>query len=182
MPNLPIGLGGKTALTPISPHMNLLAKTGTWPLVQCPGRIPPGSDVATLSLLGYDPTECYRSCAARAAAQGIALGANDWAFRCNLVCLQDGKMKSFTADHISTGRGQRLLAGLQVKSRPAGMPSRPARGRRVFPGVGYRNLLIYRPENRNGFRVLFARQTFPPTTPTRYAQALRPVRGEALRA
>ena len=56
-----------------------------------------------MSLLGYDPNEHYTGRAPlEAAAQGIELGPNDWAIRCNLVTIIDQVMKDFTADHIST--------------------------------------------------------------------------------
>ncbi|MGI5832363.1 MAG: cofactor-independent phosphoglycerate mutase [Thermoguttaceae bacterium] len=178
--DLPIEeLGGKTALEAADlPHMNLLAKTGiVGRSFNVPEGYPPGSDVATLSLLGYDPTECYTGRAPlEAAAQGIALGANDWAFRCNLVCLQDGKMKSFTADHISTEEAKELLAGLQGEIASRWNAIAPGTGTiEFFPGVGYRNLLIYRPENETG-SAFFSQetQTFPPHdyTDQDYAQAL----------
>ena len=71
--------------------------------ITCRPRCPPGSDVANLSLLGYDPLEYFTGRAPlEAAAQGIELGPNDWAIRCNLVTVEDQTMRDFTADHIST--------------------------------------------------------------------------------
>ena len=50
-----------------------------------------------------------------AAAQGIALGPNDWAVRCNLVTIEDQVMREFTAGHISTDEARRLLAAAQER-------------------------------------------------------------------
>lgn len=101
-----------------------------------PEHLPAGSDVANLSLLGYDPNEFFTGRAPlEAAAQGIALAEEDWAIRCNLVCVQDQTMESFTAGHISSKEAATLLADLQkhVKSHLE-----------FKPGVSYRNLLLYR--------------------------------------
>ena len=62
--------------------------------------------MANLSLLGYNPLEHFTGRAAiEAAAQGIELGPDDWAVRCNLVTVEDQMMKSFTAGQISTAEG-----------------------------------------------------------------------------
>ena len=64
----------------------------------CPRHLPPGSDVANLSLFGYDPNEYFTGRAPlEAAAQGIKLGPDDWAIRCNLVTIEDQTMRTFTA-------------------------------------------------------------------------------------
>ncbi len=78
-----------------------------------------GSDVANLSLLGYDPNEYYTGRAPlEAAAQGIELGPNDWAIRCNLVTIEDQIMRDFTAGHISTEEAARA-AGRAASRRSA---------------------------------------------------------------
>ena len=76
-----------------------------------------------------------------AAAQGIKLGPADWAVRCNLVTIEDQVMRDFTADHISTEEGTKLLASCQEQ-----IASDPKyRGAVEFvPGVSYRNLLMWR--------------------------------------
>ncbi len=105
-----------------------------------PDELPPGSDVANLSLLGYNPREYYTGRAPlEAAAQGIELGPNDWAVRCNLVSIQEQVMRSFTADHITSEEAATLLSSLQEQV---------DRGRFEFhPGVGYRNILVVRGES-----------------------------------
>jgi len=80
-------LGGRTPLdVAAKPNMDRVASTGR--LGSSATRrpsLPPGSDVAMLSVLGYDPTACYTGRAPlEAASMGIELGPNDVAFRCNL--------------------------------------------------------------------------------------------------
>jgi 2,3-bisphosphoglycerate-independent phosphoglycerate mutase len=132
-------LGGKTPLEAASiPAMDAVASAGVVGRANhVPAHLPPGSDVANLSLLGYDPNQYFTGRAPlEAAAQGIALGANDCAIRCNLVTIEDQTMRDFTADHISTDEARQLLAAL---SADIGRPDLE-----FVPGVSYRNLLIYR--------------------------------------
>lgn len=102
-----------------------------------PHHLTAGSAVANMSLLGYDPHQFFTGRAPlEAAAQGIELGPNDWAIRCNLVTILDQVMQDFTADHISSSEAHALLqtAAEQVQE--------PAL--EFVPGVSYRNLLLYR--------------------------------------
>lgn len=102
-----------------------------------PQSLPPGSDVANLSLLGYDPLSHFTGRAPlEAAAQGIALGPRDWAVRCNLVTIEDQRMRDFTAGHVSTEEAAQLLATAQQEMGDERL--------QFYPGVGYRNLLVYR--------------------------------------
>ena len=67
-----------------------------------PEKLPSGSDVGMMSLMGYDPLVHHTGRAPiEAAAQGIEFGENDWAIRCNLVTIVDGCLKSFTAGPVS---------------------------------------------------------------------------------
>ena len=78
-----------------------------------PHHLPAGSAVANLSLLGYDPDKYFTGRAPlEAAAQGIELGPEDWAIRCNLVTVENQVMTNFTAP-----RG-RLISSLQMVGRP----------------------------------------------------------------
>ena len=106
-----------------------------------PAVLPAGSDTANLSLLGYDPLKHFTGRAPlEAAAQGIDLGPRDWALRCNLVTVEDQVMKSFTAGHISSSEAAELLKTAQEK---LGGPEL-----QFYPGVSYRNLLVYRGTDR----------------------------------
>ena len=114
-----------------------------------PESLPAGSDVANLSLLGYDPMEHYTGRAPlEAAAQGIALGPDDWAVRCNLVTVENQIMRDFTAGHIST-----VEAGELLKAAQEAMGTDRIEFHR---GVSYRNLLICRAA---GGSVPFTRET-----------------------
>src|ERR1700681_2390705 len=81
-------LGGKTPLEAANiPNMDRLAHAGIVGVTNnVPASLTPASDVATLSLFGYDPLAVYTGRAPlECAAMGLALGPNDWAVRCNLV-------------------------------------------------------------------------------------------------
>jgi 2,3-bisphosphoglycerate-independent phosphoglycerate mutase len=115
-----------------------------------PASMPSGSDVGTMSLFGNDPLQYHTGRAPiEAAAQGIELGPDDWAIRCNLVTITDGVMRSFTAGQIPNEVGRAVIEALQ----------RDQCGDvhwKYYPGVSYRNLLIYR--SRDG-RAPFTRET-----------------------
>lgn len=133
------GLAGRTPLQAAhTPHMDALAAEGVVGRANhVPAEFTPGSDVANLSLLGYSPREFFTGRAPlEAAAQGIKLGPDDWAIRCNLVTVEDQVMRDFTAGHISTEEARQLLAAAQ-----AALGSEQWE---FYPGVSYRNLLIYR--------------------------------------
>src|SRR5256884_1574744 len=132
-------LGGKTPLQAAhTPNMDRIAQNGVVGLSNnVPATLTPASDVATLSLFGYDPLVVYTGRAPlEAAAMGVALGPDDWAVRCNLMCIHDGRLTDFTAGHITSEEGGRLIAALQERLRGPNLE---------FPaGVSYRNLMIYR--------------------------------------
>jgi 2,3-bisphosphoglycerate-independent phosphoglycerate mutase len=71
-----------------------------------------------------------------AAAQGIELGPDDWAIRCNLVTVENQTMRDFTAGHISTDEATQLLATAQQRIGSEWL--------QFYPGVSYRNLLVFR--------------------------------------
>lgn len=132
-------LGGKTPLqTAKIPHMDEVARCGMVAQTDnVPAHLPAGSEVANMSLFGYDPNVYFTGRAPiEAAAQGIQLGKNDWAVRCNLVTVMDQIMVDFTADHISTQEARELLAALSSAVNASNLE--------FVPGVSYRNLLIYR--------------------------------------
>ncbi len=137
-------LGGRTPLEAAdTPNMDRVAALGVVArALHTPKDLPAGSEIGNLSLLGYNPFENFTGRAPmEAAAQGIQLGPEDWAVRCNLVTIEDQVMRDFTADHISTDEATKLLAAAQEQ-----VASDPKyRGALEFvPGVSYRNLLIWR--------------------------------------
>ncbi|MFY8200833.1 MAG: cofactor-independent phosphoglycerate mutase, partial [Pirellula staleyi] len=113
-------------------RMGLVGQSDNVPL-----HFPAGSEVANMSLLGYDPNQFFTGRAPiEAAAQGIVLGPDDWAIRCNLVTVENQVMVDFTADHISNAEATELLRAIQEKVKDSTLE--------FVPGVSYRNLLIYR--------------------------------------
>jgi 2,3-bisphosphoglycerate-independent phosphoglycerate mutase len=133
-------LGEKTPLEYArTPHMDRLAGEGTLGLVDTiPKEFKPGSDVANLSVLGYDPDIYYTGRGPlEAANMGVRLGPADVAFRCNLVHLEAGYgiMDSFNADHISSEEAKELMATLNDTISSDSV--------RFYPGVGYRHLMVW---------------------------------------
>jgi 2,3-bisphosphoglycerate-independent phosphoglycerate mutase len=132
-------LGNRTPLQAAKmPHAARLAREGR---VGRANNVPPGltpaSDVATLSLFGYDPLQFYTGRAPlEAAALGVQLGPHDWAIRCNLVTVEDEALRDFTAGHVSSAEGKALLDTVR---QALGSPERE-----FVSGVSYRNLLVYR--------------------------------------
>lgn len=140
-------LGNRTVLEAArTPHMDRLASLGELLLTRTiPAGFPPGSDVANLSLLGYKPEKYYTGRAPlEAASMGISLADDETAYRCNLVTLEqmDGRtvMRDYSAGHISTGEGRKLVRGLAERCGTDTL--------RLYPGVGYRHLLVHRGEFR----------------------------------
>jgi 2,3-bisphosphoglycerate-independent phosphoglycerate mutase len=132
-------LGGKTPLQAANtPAMDEIARQGVVGRANnVPAHLPAGSDVANLSLFGYDPNKYFTGRAPlEAAAQGIKLAPEDWAIRCNVVTIENQVMRSFTADHISTPEAAGLLKTCQQQLGGDHLE--------FIPGVSYRNLLIYR--------------------------------------
>lgn len=137
-------LGGKTPLeAAVTPHMDALAAQGETGMVQTvPEGFPPGSDVANLSALGYDPHLYYTGRSPlEAVSMGVHLSDEDVAFRCNLVTLSDeenyaGKtMLDYSAGEISTAEAGTLIADI---GRLMGNQAL-----RFYPGISYRHLLVW---------------------------------------
>ena len=132
-------LGGKTPLEAAhTPNMDRVAAEGRLGLARTvPEGFESGSDVATMTLLGYDPAVYHTGRAPlEAAAQKIPLEATDWVFRCNLVTTVGGLMKDHSAGGISNPEARQLLVDLAEVMRQPGFE--------LYQGVSYRNLLVYR--------------------------------------
>jgi 2,3-bisphosphoglycerate-independent phosphoglycerate mutase len=136
-------LGGKTPLEHAkTPNMDRLAREGQCGLAYTvPDGFHPGSDVANLSVFGYNPAECYSGRSPlEAASMGVELAPEDVAFRLNLVTLTAnyGKlyMEDFSADHITTEEATELINCLQ--SELGGDEFH------FYPGVSYRHLMVWK--------------------------------------
>lgn len=148
-------LGGKTPLQAARvPHMDAVATAGISGLTDnVPASLPSGSDVGTMSLFGYNPlTDHTGRAPLEAAAQGIELGPDDWAVRCNLVHVVDDVMKSFTAEQVPNDCASALVNAIQA-AMPDDSPWE------FIPGVSYRNLAIYRGEKASTTEPPFAADT-----------------------
>jgi 2,3-bisphosphoglycerate-independent phosphoglycerate mutase len=137
-------LGGRTPLQAARiPNMDAIARNGVVGRANnVPPSLTPASDVATLSLFGYDPLAVYTGRAPlETAAMGIHLGPNDWAIRCNLVSAPDGHMRDSTAGHIESDEGRQLIAALQKE-----LGGKEVAGGTLefHAGVQYRNILVLR--------------------------------------
>lgn len=97
-----------------TPNMDRIAADGRQGMCRTvPEGMTPGSDVAMMSLLGYDPKAYYTGRASiEAVAQDISLAPGDWVFRCNLVTTADGNMVDHSAGHISTKEAAPLIREL----------------------------------------------------------------------
>lgn len=135
-------LGGKTPLEAArTVNMDFMAGEGTLGLVDTiPRGFKPGSDVANLTVLGYDPGTCYSGRGPlEAANMGIVLGPQDVAFRCNLIALGGGDdpiMDDFTAGHITSAEAATIIRDLDHELGNKDF--------QFFPGVSYRHLLVWR--------------------------------------
>lgn len=123
-----------------TPNMDELASTGI--VGRCktiPEGMAPGSDVANMSLLGFDPAQYHTGRGPiEAAAQGLQLDADDLVWRLNLVTVsqldKDGLMRDYSSRHITTEEATPLVLRLQREI-----------GNEVYeivPGIQYRHLLV----------------------------------------
>ena len=142
-------LGNRTPLQAAHlPNIQALAQSGiVGQSCYVPKGFSPGSDVATLGLLGYDSSIYYTGRAPlETAAQGIELTDRDWAIRCNLVTLNQGVMQSFSAGHIDTADAVEMMQTLNAELAPKASLSL-----QFYPSVSYRNLAILRDCNAPPF-------------------------------
>ena len=135
-------LGSKTPLEFAKiPNMDRIAGEGTLGMIDTiPEGFPPGSDVANLSVLGYDPEKCYTGRGPlEAASMGVKLDHDDVAFRCNLVTLGSGEepvMEDFTAGHITSEEAEKII--YDINSELGSDISK------FYHGVSYRHLFIWK--------------------------------------
>jgi 2,3-bisphosphoglycerate-independent phosphoglycerate mutase len=132
-------LGGKTPLEAArTPVMDSLARGGICGLVRTvPEGMVPGSDVANLAVLGYDPATTFTGRSPlEAASIGVELGPDDVAYRLNLVTVAGGLMKDNTAGHIGNDEARRCVEALAAELASEAFE--------FHVGVSYRHLLVWR--------------------------------------
>ena len=117
-----------------TPNLDSMAREGYMGMAfTIPPGMEPGSAPACMSVLGYDPSLYYKGRSAiEACSMGMPIEPDEVAFRCNLVTVINGKMASYSADHIPTGEAARLIAVLNEKLGSDSV--------RFFPGISYRHL------------------------------------------
>lgn len=119
-----------------TPNLDYLAKNGIVGTTRnIPEGMPPGSDVAIMSVLGYNPQMYYTGRAPlEAASMGIELKENQVAFRCNLVTARENILADYSAGHITTSDAHQLIETLNKKIGNSHI--------RFYPGVSYRHLMV----------------------------------------
>lgn len=136
-------LNNKTPLEAANkPYIDLIAKKGCTGLFHTvPEGFKPGSEIANMCVLGYDVrTEFEGRGSLEAASIGVSIMPGEMAMRCNLICVQDGKIKNHSAGHISNEEAKELIEFLQAEL-----------GNDVFTfhnGISYRHLLIMKGGNK----------------------------------
>lgn len=137
-------LGGKTLLEYARPqYMNMLARQGrTGRLMTIPEGYQPGSEVANTSILGYDLDEVYEGRGPlEAASIGYDMQPGDLALRCNIITLEDGKIKNHHGGHLTTEQGDILIKYLDEHLGNDRV--------KFITGIQYRHLLIIRGGNKH---------------------------------
>ena len=136
-------LGGKTLLQHSdTPYMDKLARMGrTGRLVTVADGFHPGSEVANLSVMGYDlPTVYEGRGSLEAASMGVELQPGDMAIRCNIICIEGDHIKNHSAGHISTEEADVLVKYLQEKLGNERV--------QFHTGIQYRHLLVIKGGNK----------------------------------
>ncbi len=129
-------LGNKTPLqAACKPNIDKLASLGSMGMLKTiPEGFAPGSEIANLAVLGYDVPAVFEGRGSlEAASMGIPIEAGEMAMRCNLICIEDGKIKNHSAGHISNEEAAELVEFLNKELSSDSIT--------LFPGVSYRHLL-----------------------------------------
>lgn len=118
------------------PNMNFIAENGCVGITKTiPSGFTAASDVANLSILGYDPKLYYVGRGPlEAANMGVELKEDDIAFRCNLITVSENKLEDYSAGHIRTDEARQLIEFLNKKLGSEDI--------RFYPGVSYRHLIV----------------------------------------
>jgi len=145
MADEPIGsLGNKTPLQAANiPTIDKIASLGRNGLLDTiPVGFAPGSEIANLSVLGYDLNKVFEGRGSlEAASMGIAIEPGEMAMRCNLICIENGKIKNHSAGHISNEEAHELILFLQKELGSDGV--------NFFSGVSYRHLFKMKGGNKS---------------------------------
>lgn len=126
-----------------TPHIDWMAKNGQSGLLKTvPETMHPGSEIANMAVLGYDVEKVYEGRGVlEAASMGVEILKGDLALRCNLLTIEDEKIKNHSAGHISTEEANELIHFLNEKLGNENV--------QFYPGVSYRHLLVIKGGNKN---------------------------------
>lgn len=127
-----------------TPNIDQLAKIGKCGMLDTiPAGFSPGSEIANLTVLGYDVNECFEGRGTlEAASMGVEIEENEMAMRCNLICIdENGKIKNHSAGHISNEEAEELIIYLQKELGNDQI--------NFYPGVSYRHLFKLKNGNKN---------------------------------
>ena len=154
-------LEGKTPLMAANtPNIDKLAKGGFGGFTNnVPDQYTPGSDVANMSIFGYNPADYYTGRGPlEAGSEGIPTTPKDVIFRCNTIYSENGEMDDFNAGHISTAEADELMKGLNKYF----TEKYPDFKGKFYTGVSYRHLFIYSCDSIEDAQILSSIKTIPP--------------------
>lgn len=125
------------------PYIDELCKRSRCGLLETvPADMPPGSEIANLSVLGYDVKNIYEGRGVlEAASMGIDIKNNELALRCNLICIENDIINNHSAGHISNEAAHELIKSLKNEL--------DSNSVKLYPGVSYRHLLVIKEGNKN---------------------------------
>lgn len=129
-------LNNKTCLQAANkPNIDKVAALGRCGLLDTiPEGFAPGSEIANMSVMGYDVPKVFEGRGSlEAASMGVSIDEGEMAMRCNLICIVDGKIKNHSAGHISNEEAEELILFLQKELGNEQV--------NFFSGVSYRHLL-----------------------------------------
>ena len=145
-------LGGRTLLQAANkPMMDFLAKQGrTGRLITVPEGFPPGSEVANTAILGYDLNKVYEGRGPlEAASIGYDMQPDDFAIRCNIITLQDGKIITHNGGNLQTGDARVLINFLNEHLAKPINEREGCERVKFICGIQYRHLLVIKGGNKH---------------------------------
>ena len=142
-------IGGKTLLQYADkPYMDMLARKGkTGRLITVPEGFPPGSEVANTAIMGYDLNKVYEGRGPlEAASIGYEMTEDDFAIRCNIITLEDGKIITHNGGNLETADADVLIKYLDEHLGSDKV--------KFITGIQYRHLLVIKVETSTSFAIL----------------------------
>lgn len=137
-------LGNKTPLQVAKkPTIDKIASLGqNGMLYTVPENFAPGSEIANLTVLGYDVSKVFEGRGSlEAASMGVSIHEGEMAMRCNLICIENGKIKNHSAGHISNEEAGELISFLNKELSNDII--------KLYHGVSYRHLFIMKGGDKN---------------------------------